>query len=618
MLVLACFGCAGSSTGGRRDVDPRDAPSPVIDSPERWRSHAVAPGHQYTGNLETVKFVVDLSDHNRAYFLDGHRYPLHIDFIAERFGVRYRLRAPMWSQYTSPKRRFLLGSLLYLRDADAWSFEILSEDNMDAARLLGLWKLLRAATYFGPRLSFRPTSALHDARAAELRGKLPLLDEQALLALQRYQPIQQGSAVGRLRLLRAPLDPAGIEPQDIIVTDDVPADLPPAAGLVTERLQAPLSHVAVLSANRGAPDMALRGALTDASFKQLEDQWVTLTVAPNGFTLAPAPRPGTRAAVATRQALPASDLERAKLVDLCKLRRADSRFAGAKAANLGDACSFLGAVVPAGFVVPFAYYAQHLRTHGLELGVHSVSAAEPADPGAALSALRAQIANAAVDSSLVSALQQRIRELAPQGNVRLRSSTNAEDLPGFNGAGLYDSEIVSSAASREELAQALARVWASVWNLRAFQERARHGIPHDQVAMAVLVQRSIDGAAANGVAISQNPFDPRRPAVFVNAQSHGASVTGARGDEMPEQWLARTYLPVREPQRLSVRSQAQGPVLQRAEVLALVDAVEQLHERYEPSFDPQANAVDVEWVLDKERRLSIVQVRPYLVRWPAR
>ena len=52
----------------------------------------------------------------------------------------------------------------------------------------------------------------------------------------------------------------------------------------------------------------------------------------------------------------------------------------------------------------------------------------------------------------------------------VRSSSNAEDLLGFNGAGLYDT--AGNVVGKHALGEAMKKVWASLWNLRAVDERS--------------------------------------------------------------------------------------------------------------------------------------------------
>lgn len=73
--------------------------------------------------------------------------------------------------------------------------------------------------------------------------------------------------------------------------------------------------------------------------------------------------------------------------------------------------------------------------------------------------------------------------------IIFRSSTNVEDIPGFNGAGLYLSEALPSQdCTAKKMADVIKRVWASVWNYRGYVERELFGIVQEEVKVAILVQ----------------------------------------------------------------------------------------------------------------------------------
>jgi phosphoenolpyruvate synthase/pyruvate phosphate dikinase len=235
--------------------------------------------------------------------------------------------------------------------------------------------------------------------------------------------------------------------------------------------------------------------------------------------------------------------------------------------------------------------------------------------------VRERIESAPVPPSLITAARARIRELFPGTRVRLRSSTNAEDLPGFNGAGLYRSVVIDANADDRALEAALRAVWSSVWSFQAFEERAYFRIDQTRVAMAVLVQESIDDDVVDGVAITANPFNEGRPGLFINAQvagAEGGAVTSARGDEVPEQVVYYTYGEEREFERLSRSTRTpNGQVLTDDEVFGLSQVLRAIHQHFNSNAGwSDGTPMDVEFILaGPARRVVIVQARPYPVRW---
>ncbi len=230
------------------------------------------------------------------------------------------------------------------------------------------------------------------------------------------------------------------------------------------------------------------------------------------------------------------------------------------------------------------------------------------------------IKSADTKQDLLAEISREIRSLTSSGKVVLRSSTKVEDLPGFNGAGLYSSVVLAADAGYDEIASGVQYIWASVWNLRAFQEREYYKIDHTKVAMAVLVQLAVDNSAASGVALTQNPYDPdRSKGVLINIQWPEASVTSAEGDQIPEQWLVYTYLPTRDPELLANSNLNQGSqILRGEEVLEFTQQLELIHKEFAPQLKNGCNAVDVEMVLDKARKFFVVQARPHRVVWSGR
>lgn len=609
------------------DADFADA----IPDEATWGALAAEPETEHFARTESVKFVIDRHDGRRLYFLQSERWDVHFQFIrrfldtswSEYGGMEFYTRT-----YRRPDRRFVVGSLVRYRDAGAWTLELISGDNLELEPLIEAFTQVRGRVFFGDALRYKPNSDLHERLIAGAGERLPVVHASELFGQLRYQPVNPGVAYGYLRVVGGRLDTSTVRPNQIVVTDEVPDDLPVVSALVTSRFQAPLAHVAILSRNRGTPDMALRDAHRDGVFTALDGALVRLEVGPQEFSVTRASPEEAHAAWEARRPRatfsPALSERDVGLPPTCELRVSDVDVAGAKAANLGELCGLTPPVeIPRGFSIPFRDYVAHLRHNGLDARIRAMleDRAFQADMqvrAARLAALRAAIAEADIDYDLVRRVVAAIEELDAPGRVRFRSSTNAEDLPGFNGAGLYGGAVLPGRATPDEVADAIRQVWASVWNLSAFEERSWYRIDHERVAMSVLVQVSVDDGFAIGVAITQNPFDSRRPGVFVNVQTTAGSVTGARGDELPEQFLVFTYLPAREPEVISRSSRTGGaPILATADVLELTRRLEAIHALFRPHLPPPSNAVDVEFlVAGDDRRLVIVQARPYQVVWP--
>ena len=231
--------------------------------------------------------------------------------------------------------------------------------------------------------------------------------------------------------------------------------------------------------------------------------------------------------------------------------------------------------------------------------------------------------------------------------VFVRSSTNAEDLAGFNGAGLYDT--VPNVKGDVALEAAIKKVWASLWNLRAVQERHAFGIDDHQVFAAVLIQKGVNATAA-GVLVTQDIFT-RQPDTYTINAKWGLGMRVVEGQKIPEQIL---YDRSNHGTRILSRSDEKtmltfGPeggikeialppqkgILSEARARRLGDMVGLLLNRFPDKNSAEAQCqqkhskpaakrlcgeippqvLDIEWVLEGET-FWIVQARPYVQAKP--
>ena len=318
-------------------------------------------------------------------------------------------------------------------------------------------------------------------------------------------------------------------------------------------------------------------------------------------------------------------------VDLTTRSLADLPSVGAKAAQLGELyqipttmmsnCASGWPLPTAPFAIPLVHSLEHFEASGATAILESRRAtpafvADPAVRAAALAEVRAAIMAHPVDPTLMAAVSAEIRARFGDETVRLRSSSNTEDLPGFSGAGLYLSVSAALDDPDRDLETGIKTVWSSLWLARGYDERELAHVDHRATAIAVLVHEAFGDERANGVAISRNILDPvYGDAYYFNAQAGEASVTNpAPGVSSDEGLYSFGFNP---PTVYRGRSSlVTGPVLPPAEVEALMCALNVIHDHFRAVIDPTREnhwfAVDIEWKrLGPERRLLIKQARPY-------
>jgi len=155
--------------------------------------------------------------------------------------------------------------------------------------------------------------------------------------------------------------------------------------------------------------------------------------------------------------------------------------------------------------------------------------------------LRDQPLSDEFEAALHSFIATQYASLSPSQGLRFRSSSTAEDAPGFNGAGLYDSNtgyrdpsLQDESLAKRTLSWALLKTWASYWGYEAFEERRLAGIDHHEGRMAVLVHPRFDDPLelSNGVIAFQLAREAQgdRRTMVVNTQKGSLSVTNPDPD----------------------------------------------------------------------------------------
>lgn len=599
------------------------------------------PGQLAAEECKLLILGVD-SPRPQLYFLNTKQFAFHYDFAARVLGVRSPLAQFNAVTYFRDDRSNLAGTIIAHdrfepvgggREQGLYALEFWPTDPVPARLVALAFELVGAAMAFAAaKLAYHPAGdtqeALFAKDAAELqRHGVRSISTKELYANVSYVALNAGAGFGVL----SSVDPTSGRPptiRDVPVFTTLPNDLGHVAGVISATPQTPLSHINLKAKQNDTPNAYVRDALTHERIAPLLGQVVRYEVTPEDFTLAPATAQEVAAwleQIRPRQPqTPPRDLSATQIVDLDDVRHADVLRVGAKAANVAELRTMLPAgVVPDGYAIPFSFYDRFMSECGFYDAARAIVedaglAADPQRRDEALAQLRKKMKKA----ELAGGLEQQIADLHarfPAGatGIRCRSSTNNEDLEGFNGAGLYDS--YTHRPDEGALSKTVKQVWASLWNFRAYDEREFHRIDHLSAAMGVLVHPNFDDEAANGVAVTKNPYDPNWPGFYVNVQVGESLVTNPDPNATPDELLVSAIGPRGEYEtqyiRRSTLTQDGRPVLSAQQLAVLTAALETIQERFKVVYDKQDDegfAMDVEFKFGADGGLVVKQARPWV------
>lgn len=645
---------------------------------EVWPEVAVAV--DLVDQVRAAKYLVPARADARlpALVMDVHAHELHFQFLIKAFAELFAGLDPAGYEalISDPARReFFAGPITEYRTADdgrvfgfvAWDPQTDLASTLTCDQFKALHAALAEMVTAGP-LAAVPTG---DLQREVLSGcDVPQYDATAAVA---YEPYTVAAGFGAIRRytpaeFAAATGAAAYGFQDILVLQEAPLDVERViSGAVTGGRQAELSHLNVRSAARGTPNCYLRDAYTrlaewdgqlvrlECGEQELEIRAATADEAEAWWEqLRPAP-----------VALPAPDREWSALTPLLDLPTATAderalgvRRYGAKGRNLAALYQRIDASLQIpGFLVPFRYHDEFMRGHGWQVDLGAGEEwltfadtverllADPAfrsDPAlrrVRLAALYEGIRDAACDPATMVAVHEQLLKTFGSDDVmvRFRSSSNAEDALGFSGAGLYESTNACAAddldgdesgpsrcdADEPEergVCRALLKVWASLWLVRAFEEREWYGMDHAQAAMGILVDERYADERANMVVFTGDPNIAGDQRFLVNAQVGDAEVVSPD----PGTWPERVRLTlvdggVTEIERVEGSSMLpEGQhVVGDAQLQELGAALWGIQEVFPIDEEPPPNSVlllDTEWKIRPDQSLMIKQIRPYLRR----
>lgn len=608
-----------------------------ISCPDEFEHLASSPLVPVASEVLSVKVVYEISS-QEIHFFSGKHFSLHFDFCREILGYEGTHANFNNDQYgNSTKRLYYLASVNFYKCSNAYTLEFYVGDQIDADGILTVYDKIKESCYFGENVRFFPSSSNFKKIAKQL-PQIPTVDESELYGAQRYQACNTGTSYGYLKKIDInEIDSIHLSRHDIVLVNGLPVDIPVIAGIITTTFQTPLSHINVLSHNRGTPNMALKTAWEDSLLLANENKLICLTVTNDTFSVASAQISDAKLFWEQREPQDTITLEcndsTSGLFDMSELSHESIPLVGAKAANLAEIAKITldnePMPIPEGaFAIPFYYYRKHIKDNGINEIIQkmlkdSLFLQDFAYKKQTLKNLEDTIIKAPLDLELVKMVEEKIGSLPKFKSFRFRSSTNAEDIDGFNGAGLYESYSAVRGDSKKTVPMAIKKVFASLWTLRGFDERDYFKIDHNRVAMGILVHRSFPDEKVNGVAITQNIYNHNIMAHTINVQINEISIVNPPEGFTADQLLFHTSVsdpflnPVIE---YITRSNANdgNTVMTVDELTYLARWLNAIHSRFyykyytDKVWPVYEFAMDIEFKLDKnDRKLYIKQARPY-------
>jgi rifampicin phosphotransferase len=509
--------------------------------------------------LPHVIFVIDRKDGNKIYYANSKRYRFHVDFVNGNYLSLERGDVFFKNNYVSENRRFILGTLAWQAPVKRYTFEMWEGDKASAA-LIGLTADVIKKTFFDP-VAYKPNSLMQEQESAAIQG-LDRVTQSDIAREQEYQALNVARGIGRVHVIDKLDEHVEIGFNEILVLNEVPLSLPPVAGVIVSKPSTPLSHINLLVKGWGVPNAYIKNA--NEILKQYDGWWVSFETQTDKYTIKRADidqiKEYQKRLEATKRAMtPRFNLAERRLLDLSRQTARMAPAYGSKSANLGEVARsrLAGVTVPGGFGIPIYFYERFIKENKLEEAIFEMMndqrfVHDPPYRRERLAALREKFKQGKVSDELRDVLLKKTRaEYAGKG-LFVRSSSNVEDLPNFNGAGLYDT--VPNVKEDEKLVEAVKTVWASLWNFEAYEARERANIDHSKAYMAVLVQEGVNADSA-GVMITTDPFDTdNRGAIYISAK-RGLGIKVVEGKRIPEQIL---FLPRANSVKVLTRSEEES------------------------------------------------------------
>ena len=302
---------------------------------------------------------------------------------------------------------------------------------------------------------------------------------------------------------------------------------------------------------------------------------------------------------------------------------------GGKCANLGELYGKIGVPVPNGFAISADAFSVFLKKNRavkkMDAILSGIDVNDPAKLEEASRQIRSYLEGLPMPEEIKDAVQKGYGQLCKERGskevpVAVRSSATAEDLPGASFAGQQDTFLN---VTRKTLLRSVQQCWSSLYSPRAIFYRQEKGFAQDKVLISVAVQEMIE-SKVSGVMFTLEPVQGDRNKVVINA-SWGLGEAVVSGQVTPDEFVVEKGSlrildrKVFKKQRQIVYEQGGGTTwaavpekMQNAQALA-DDVIVRLAQYGIQIENHYGAAMDIEWAIDRNDRMFILQARPETV-----
>lgn len=581
---------------------------------------------EFLNGKEFVKFIIVDGEHPETYFIHSSNHNLHEDF-ANQIGIDFLgdniIKGQIIYHPATPSNNGSLGTFAFnYSNGHPKSFEIVRKTNELLATNMPF--IENNLSYYVTQNSqeyYEANQALFD------NSRVAVLTESDLYADVDYWGLHHAEGYGYFKEMQLEEIPGS---RDIVLYKALPNSLPRVGGIMTSVVQTPLSHVNLRAIHNDIPNAFIRDPLQIDSIKNLLDHYIYFRVEEDNYFIREATLEEVNQWYADLRPKedqnPPLNLEMNKILPLDDITFDMYDAYGAKCTNIATMRSFgfPDNTIPDGFGIPFYYYQEFMKYNQFFKYVENMISdptflADREERSAQLKKFRKKIKKAQMPVWMIEELTT-LQSQFPEGtSIRCRSSSNNEDLVGFNGAGLYDSK--TQHPDEGHISKSVKQVYASLWNLRAFEERSFYRINHYISSMGVLCHPNYTDEKANGVGVTRDPIYETSNTFYINTQLGEDLITNPAANSIPEEILidqdpTKGFLLVQRSNLVPFDSMVVS-VEHLQEMRAFMQTIHQEFKELYHAKEEDHFAMDIEFKITAEDQLIIKQARPWVDYTPS-